>query len=105
MTRTAAAIGDARVRLERWKAKHAERLTGLHPDLAAEIESVAWAGFRDGTPRALTAEDLRQCKMRVATRMRLKRYRHSPPGDEESGRQLREMLTEIEAYPPEQQDA
>ena len=46
-------------------------------------------------PMQRLVEDLRQCRMRVATRLRVKRYGPCTE-DEEAGRQLREVLEDID---------
>jgi hypothetical protein len=93
-------IEDAKQRLNRWRMKHGDKLKGMHPDVADEIASVVWNNILNDQERPLTEKDLHQCRMRVASRLRVSRYRFSPPGDEESGRQLRECLEEIKNWTP-----
>lgn len=87
------AIAEARARMQRWDMQHGARLAAMHPDVAIEVRSLVNARIMAGEQQALTTEkDLHECTMRVASRMRIKSYRGSPPGDEEAGRQLREMV-------------
>lgn len=84
-------LDHARGRMQRWRMKHGERLRQMHPDVAAEVESTVFSAIASGTHAAMTAEDLRHCRMRVASRLRIKRYGPCT-GDDEAGRQLRECL-------------
>jgi hypothetical protein len=84
----------ARDRMQRWRMKHGDKLRLMHPDVALEVESSVYARIAGGTHSAMTPEDLRHCRMRVASRLRIKRYGPCT-GDDEAGRQLRECLAEL----------
>lgn len=87
---------DAKARYTRWAAKHAGRLAGLHPDVATEVRSTVMDRFHAGTESGMTDKDLRQCKMRVASRLRVRRYGRCTD-DEEAARQLREIAAALGA--------
>lgn len=84
----------ARDRMQRWRAKHSDKLRHMHPDVAHEVECTVFDRIAAGTHTAMTPEDLRLCRMRVASRLRIKRYGPCS-GDDEAGRQLREVLGEL----------
>lgn len=90
-------IIDAKARMQRWELKHGARLAGMHPDVAIEVRAVVQARFLAGEQSGMSDDAVRECMMRVASRMRIRRYRGSPPGDEEAGRQLRECVAELGA--------
>jgi len=89
-------IATRKARYQRWLAKHGDRLAAHHPDVAAEARSVVEARFMAEHPHTLTDADLRACRMRVATRLRIKRY-GACTDDEETGRQLRECVAALDA--------
>src|SRR5690242_19663418 len=69
-----AALDRAHARMQRWQMKHGAKLAGMHPDVALEVRSVVLARFLAGNESGLTDEDQRQCRMRVASRLRIRRY-------------------------------
>lgn len=93
-------IARIKSRMARWCEKHADRLAEMHPDVALEVRSLQLDRLLTVKFQALTIEDLRLCRMRVATRLRVKRYGPCT-GDEESGRQLREVLEDIDGVSAE----
>jgi hypothetical protein len=86
-----------------WCERHADRLAALHPDVATEIRSVTLSRILAGTHRAMTAQEIDECRARVASRLRIKRYRALPSDDAEARRQLEECRAEcglINEKPP-----
>lgn len=90
---TPAARTAAYARLSRWRDRHAARLAAMHPDVRTEVESLKLSRLFAGSD-GMSEQDLHECKMRVASRLRLRRYGPCD-GDEESGRQLREVLAAL----------
>lgn len=89
-----AAVDAAKARFNRWHTKHVPRLAGMHSDVAAEVRSLAADRFHAGQEAAISDKDLRECLMRVASRVRLKRW--GPCSPEEAGDQLRAIVGELE---------
>ena len=84
-------LDHIRERTARWRMKHGDKLRAMHPDVAAEVESTVYARIASDTHVAMTPEDLRQCRMRVASRQRVRRYGPCTE-DAEAARQLRECV-------------
>lgn len=92
--RRRATLDHATARMQRWQMKHGAKLAGMHPDVALEVRSVVMARFLAGTEGGMTDKDLHECRMRVASRLRIKRYGPCD-GDEETARQLKECVAAI----------
>lgn len=89
-----AAVDAAKARFAHWHAKHAARLAALHPDVAAEVRSTVADRFHAGQESAMSDAAVRECLMRVASRVRLKRW--GPCSPEDAGPQLRAIVAELE---------
>lgn len=92
----AEAIAACKARYARWATKHADRLAAMHPDVAAEVRSTVADRFHAGGTSGMTDAELHAAKMRVASRLRVRRY--GPCTDDaEAARQLREAVAAVEA--------
>lgn len=88
-------VTDAKARYARWAMKHGPRLAGMHPDVATEVRSLVMDRFHAGAAHSgVTDKDLHECRMRVASRLRLKRW--GPCEPIEAGTQLKAIVAELE---------
>lgn len=87
---------DAKARFARWRTKHAARLADMHPDVAMEVQSTVADSFAAGRESGMSDDAIRQCQMRVASRLRIRRYGRCTD-DEETARQLREAVASLAA--------
>lgn len=87
-------IEATKARFGKWATAHADRLTAMHPDVAAEVRGLVFDRLATDTHKGLSDDDVRLCQMRVASRIRVRRYGPCTD-DEETGRQLREALDGI----------
>lgn len=84
-------IEAVKTRFARWTTAHAERLAAMHPDVSAEVRALVFDRLLADKHKGLTDDDVRLCQMRVASRLRIRRYGRCTD-DEETARQLREVL-------------
>lgn len=89
-------VTDAKARYTRWTMKHGDRLALMHQDVATEVRSLVMDRFYAGAEQSgLNDKDLHGCKMRVASRKRLKTW--GPCDPVEAGEQLKAIVAQLGA--------